>query len=360
MLDLLPTILEFAGDRVALETLKWYIPKSVYHEFVDMGHATLVYGKVQAGKTTQVLSILKQTPHLCILLIQNSRLVRLQYAQRMQGMSFQWVTNSMVLTANILVVMNNSWQTNQVMSMKLPPYTIICDEADITCTNPLCANAMNLYYVTATPQCKQLRKACDRVQVVTPPAQYKGIGDLCVKITPPYLQLMHEFLVEPGVMLINEHVRIAQMEACAQELSRIAPQVPIVLLSTHRRVWEGGRVRSLPDTTLTALFDMFPERNVVFVANRMSSRGMSYVNADRTRHITHQVSRMGPYRGFMQKSRICGIYEDTRTLTLYLPSLENFDAILNQAENSRLSRYLRPPRNTPLYRIPRQEVNVLL
>ena len=59
--------------------------------------------------------------------------------------------------------------------------------------------------------------------------------------------------------------------------------------------------------------------NIIFIANRLSSRGLSYVSSDYTRHLTCQITRIRTnVTSFLQSLRILGIYNYKDKLNLEL------------------------------------------
>jgi hypothetical protein len=328
----LPFILEYAGDAVALETLKDFIPKHIYNEFTMRNKRTLIYGEVQSGKTAQIISIMKSIHHTCILLIQNSKLVRAQYMQRLAAANLQCqiiTKQTTEINKPIVIVMNNIYQREKMMSIMKRNYSIICDEADVTHSNPLCDCAINSYYATATPYIKRFYKKFNSVVHIPNSPFYYGIQRLRIVPTPSKVELVHDFLAtRSGILLINNYVRIADMITCALQFTRLVHDVPIILLTSRKFVYLHGNMVEIFTSNISKIIDGFSAYpHLIFIANRLSCRGLSYASTDHTRHITHQVSDYTNFKSFLQKSRICGIYSTNITLTLYIP-----DEVLHQVE----------------------------
>ena len=59
--------------------------------------------------------------------------------------------------------------------------------------------------------------------------------------------------------------------------------------------------------------------NIIFIANRLSNRGLSYVSSDYNRHLTCQITRIrSNVTSFFQSLRILGIYNSKRLINLEL------------------------------------------
>jgi hypothetical protein len=362
---ILPLILEYAGDAVVLETLKHFIPKWMYHQFTTVGKRTLIYGQVQSGKTAHIITLLKTISHTCVIVVQNSSFVREQYYQRFTQASLpcQILTaRTNVIDKPIVILMNNVFQREKFESMNTVKYSIICDEADITQKSPLCAGAINTYCVTATPYIKSFQHRFHSVVHLSPPTTYHGIQKLnIVPIPPTKKELLADFLKCPaGMMLINYYVRVADMIQEAVHLSRLVPHIPVIVLTSKKYVYYNHRIQEIFVPNLSKIIDRFEGSPCIFIANRMACRGVSFMNTGYTRHLTHQVSNVTNFCSFVQKCRICGIYNTPASLTLYIPSgksvtniiakLSKFDCenFLNASPpDDRLHRIRSPLRGNP-------------
>ena len=102
-------------------------------------------------------------------------------------------------------------------------------------------------------------------------------------------------------------------------ISTAYPTVPVILLTTEKGVYSNRVFSRIRGNSLNRIMDHYTDQsNVIIVANRMATRGISFCNSDHTTHITHQVSKPNSITGFLQKCRILGVYPNLPELTLYI------------------------------------------
>ena len=300
----------------------------------------LLYGQVQGGKTKAIIDLLKESPNDCfVVVIQNSLLVLNQYKERLttQGILFQVIdrysrhTLKIDDNCNVIIVMNNLHryryfkgilEDNHVNeNYKNGNYTLILDESDLTIKNcPL--RSKRVYHVTATP----FNSFCYNKVVEIPfEENYYDISKLNVNIHGGIDDndddIIKKYLKTKGkhMMLINKYNRVKTMTECAERLSKKYKKIPIVLLTSRRYLYLNGK-KILLSRSITKIIDSLSKHShIIFIANRLSNRGLSYTSSDYTRHLTHQIARVrSDMTSFIQSLRILGIYNDKPELNLYI------------------------------------------
>jgi hypothetical protein len=113
--------------------------------------------------------------------------------------------------------------------------------------------------------------------------------------------------------------------------------VPIVLLTSEKLLYFQNKIKNIKEKTISKIIDSLKEhKHIIFIANRLSNRGLSYVSSDYTIHLTHQITKVKTsVSSFLQSLRILGIYQDNKRLTLtILPQqekiLEKYKKIINE------------------------------
>ena len=123
-------------------------------------------------------------------------------------------------------------------------------------------------------------------------------------------EAVEEFMgVSTGMMLINSVSRVAYMANLAFELSSMYPDTPILVLNDKKWVYHQNSRTRLKETEISVLIDRFMgHSHIIFIANRLSLRGLSYASSDYTRHLTHQYSNFNniPITNCLQKMRLLG------------------------------------------------------
>jgi hypothetical protein len=322
--DTFGIIARFAGEFWTLQVLRRHLCPKVFESFYTP-YKKLIYGEVQSGKTAKIIEEVRNSPLPVVLVIQNSRLVLKQYVDRLRDASvpFQVVQkNTTVLTARVIVLLNNKNQFAKYMALNPPKtYAILLDESDLTHHHPLRANAEIEIHVTATPF-RYKPHTFDSIEFVEKRPDYYGLDK--VRLRPiskevNYLAIVAEFMASQGVLLINTFTRVEQMRTVAMTLSSTHPTVPVILLTTEKGVYLNRVFSRIRGNSLNRIMDQYANQShVIIVANRMATRGISFSNSDHTTHITHQVSKPNTLTGFLQKCRILGVYPNLPELTLYI------------------------------------------
>jgi hypothetical protein len=322
--DVLGRIALFSGEHSVLQTLRKQICPTLYDSFYR-STKKLIYGEVQSGKTAQIITEIRYSKFPIVLIIQNSRFVQKQYDSRFRaaGISFQLVRNTTTeLNARVIILMNNKFQFAKYKSLNPPKvYTILLDESDITQSHPLRANAISEIHVTATPF-RYKPNTFDEVQFIDKHPNYYGLDKVTLRPVSEevgYIGIATEFVASRGILLINSFTRIESMKTVALALSGAHPTVPVILLTTEKRVYMNRVFTPIRAKSINTLLDRYTDApHVIIVANRMATRGISFTNTARTTHITHQISNTATITAFLQKCRILGVYQDHPNLTLYV------------------------------------------
>jgi hypothetical protein len=125
---------------------------------------------------------------------------------------------------------------------------------------------------------------------------------------------------DTGIMLINKYSYVTQMVSCANTLANIFVNIPIVLLTSEKTLYLHNTKKIFKFKSISKIIDSLKEhKHIIFIANRLSSRGLSYVSSDYTRHLTWQITKVRSNKtSFLQSLRILGIYTSTKRLHLQL------------------------------------------
>lgn len=312
--------------------LKDFISKKVYEE---CDRNILIYGQVQSGKTKEIIKVLKGEDYkdeTKVLVIQNSLMVLKQYCQRLrnEGVEYQVVTKTTSeINKGVVIVMNNKFRYTYFKNITKDThsrYILLLDESDQTSVNcPLLVSSGNFktFHITATPfhDFKY-----DRIIICKDDnPNYYGIDKIDVEVVDDMNDTVREFLsTSKGMMLINKYVYVEDMKETAHWLSKKHPKIPIVLLTSHKTLYLNNKVTKIRGASITKIIDTFTGFNhIIFIANRMSNRGLSYVSSDYTRHLTYQITRVkNNVTRFLQSLRILGRYTDNPTLKLVIDSTD--------------------------------------
>ena len=125
------------------------------------------------------------------------------------------------------------------------------------------------------------------------------------------------------MMLINCFRYVVQMKYYAKILSQLFPKIAFVTLNSKRTLYIGDNERNIRSKSITKIIDKLQhEKQIVFIANRLSLRGLSYTSSDFRRHLTHQYSNLHKkdVTRSLQRMRIFGIYSDKTQAKLILPT----------------------------------------
>jgi len=334
--ELIAIITLYTGDRIVAWTLRKFMTPEVYRTILLTKRRILIYGQVQSGKTEAIMDVIKNplyTGITKIVIIQNSLLVLNQYRDRFSnsGIQFQDINKqTKIIESDVIVLMNNQFRYKQYMNAANQPqkYILLMDESDAYGTHTLSKNAIHEYYVTATPH-NSLYKTPQffhRIHNIDPPKKYQGLAEIDIKYQDEPLQkIVAQFQSDTpnGMMLINSFQYITEMQAIAKLLSALFPKIAFVTLNHKRRLYIGNHERILRKSSISKIIDLLKDApHIVFIANRMSLRGLSYTSSDYTRHLTHQYSdlRNKSVTNALQRMRIFGIYKDQTPVKLILPS----------------------------------------
>lgn len=332
--------------------------KRVAHAFRNMLHYeqcrvqthTLLYGQVQSGKTGKIMDYIQQfmSTQLKVLIVQNSTIMMVQYIKTMKQLGIKYVeiktkTNQTSSKAynneSVLITIHNKFRIkalNKYMAtnkLNTAPYTLILDESDqylkTIQKRTVYEKASHVLHVTATPfvYLKQKEFKLDKVVCLKPKENYVGINDVNIKeicipvgdlndsamdLARTYISpiIEDEFLTVPtGFMLINYFSIIKHMKSAGIHLSSLHQNVPFVVLSNESYLIVNGEVKQVKIKNMQTFIDGFREYpHIVFIANRLSTRGINYTDSTYTRTITHQVSKPNNnFSNFIQKCRIFGL-----------------------------------------------------
>lgn len=343
--DIIGIIVEYSGDRAVLWTLRAYINPGLYREILLRKRRVLIYGKVQSGKTKEILDSLQNPLYAGftkIIILQNSSLVLNQYKQRLldAGITcFQAIDHkSRKIHKEVVLLMNNKARYKKYLKCSDKPgiddyskkYILYMDEADgyYEGRHPLAEGAVHEYYITATPRHKLYKEPgyFHTVKTLVPDVTYKGLGDLQIEYTDAgIIDAVRKFREDciRGMMLINAYRYVDEMISVSTMLSNKFKNIVFVLLNSERKLIIGGDIYPIKQRSLAEIIDLLKDApRIIFVANRLSLRGLSYCSSDYQRHLTHQYSDFttSTVTNALQRMRILGKYADDHPLTLYLPS----------------------------------------
>jgi len=327
----------FTGDRYVIDILKEYIDYDLLLRGINP-ERTLLYGPVQSGKTEAIVKVIQNQQFMGInkvLIIQNSLLVLKQYQQRLNSYRVPYHVvgpKSKLLTSlsrnDVLILMNNHQRYIHYLNITCKPtdYIVLMDECDMykSGSHPVAKNALYQFYVTATPFHKTYREKgfFDRVSKVTPTDNYIGLKDVVLSYKDLPVAVSEFMSVAKGMMLINSITRVNRMVSLAHELSVMYPETPILVLNEKKWVYHLGVRTLLKETHISSLIDQYIEHShIIFIANRLSLRGLSYTSSDYSRHLTHQYSNFNKITvtNCIQKMRMLGKHKNTsEPCTLYL------------------------------------------
>jgi hypothetical protein len=338
--ELRDEIVQWTCDRVVLEELKEYVSyRYILNKMVYKYNSErlLIYGEVQGGKTREIIRYIKWSRDIMkVLVIQNSLLVLEQYKERLkqERVKFEVVSSkTRELKGGLIIVMGNSHRYKRFMELNKDRYDLILDEADLTIrTCPL--RGSRTVYVTATPY--KMGVKFDNILRAERSKKYQGFKEF-KKVESNKIPMEDFKRTKTGIMLINRENLVSRMEELSEKLSRENEGVPIVLLTSERRIYMNGEAEVINKSrSITEIIDKLESKShIVFVANRLSNRGLSYVSGDYQRVITHQVCKIQKDRSiFKQSLRMSGIKREGEICTLYIPES-------NKSERKRLEKHMK-------------------
>lgn len=322
------------------------------HSFIKRPNKQLlIYGQVQSGKTAKIINyITTNTNRVKILLIQNSLSMLYQYEISLRknnikyysvcknNISFvkQCISNNSIKNI-VLIVMNNIHRRtalDMIVERRKINYSLIMDESDlyhdIIKHSNIYKKAKECVHVTATPFIRSYKRYFDDVDIISPKKEYFGLNKLDTKFIPnvecEYKTTTNiideEFLqTSQGIMLINIHTRLENMQNMARYLSNKANllKIPIVMLSSKNVLYYNKKIKELQKMSVSEIISgLESHSHIIFIANRLSTRGINYSNLTYTRHLTHQIiNKTLSKTNFIQRCRILGNKPNTDKLKLY-------------------------------------------
>lgn len=332
----IPPIIENIIDYTDNDILTTYFRYNISLKLKKyiMKNDILVYGKVQSGKTNEIINIIYT--HNCykiILVIQNSIMVLNQYITRFNSCNLQVNvidSNNTKINNGINIILNNKHRRKFLSNKNLKSFIFLFDEADLTCNYYNLSIGFKRYYITATPF--NMKIPFDKIIHINEPFNYYGLDKLQIDYFDlDYSNVFNDFLNQPsGILLISHHILIEDMLNSALQLSLIYPNITFITLNSVVNKITNGSVKKLKKQSINKIIDSFnTTSHLVFISHRLSCRGLSYVNSSFTRNITHQILYLSNnISNNIQKLRICGIYKNNPTLKLYINSFDLFKKML--------------------------------
>jgi hypothetical protein len=310
----------------------------VHYDYICVNQL-LLYGPVQSGKTSKIMDFITKFKQnkVKVLVIQNNVLMLAQYIKNLsqRGITYKIIgTTSAKLDAyngeQVLITINNKFRIQTLNTFikhnKIHNYALILDESD-QYLNRLKSEyvfkaSKDILHVTATPFIYASKFQTDKIIKINPNWNYVGLNQIKMKEIRMYDTptksnirikirdiIREDFIrVKEGLMLINCFAKIIDMNELAFSLSHVFTKIPIIVFSNKTYMYLNGprivsKVKNIQQFT-----DKFTNiKHVIFIAGRLSSRGINYTNTDYSRYITHQISLgSGNYTSFIQKCRIFG------------------------------------------------------
>ena len=333
--EIMSLIALYSGDITVGTTLEPYIFKGTLEALKLRKQKHLVYGNVQSGKTKEIVQkIREETVFKKVLVVQSLLTCLSQYITRLidEKIRFEVInkeTRSLDPEADVYVVMGNRYRYDYFTALfEQDPFCfmLIVDEVDLVTRNcPFVKNpyAVKQIHVTATPY--TLKPVYESVSNVPVTTNYYGLTNnkLTVSYEDDILASVDNFLKEPtGMLLINRLSKVSEMKKMVKNLSGLHTNVPVILLSNLKKVHLNGKVFRIRVSNVSKIIDRFIDHpHLIFVANRLASRTVSYVSSDFSRHLTTQITKIkSNVTNFVQGLRICGIYKDSPSLKIILPT----------------------------------------
>jgi hypothetical protein len=269
-----------------------------------------------------------------------------QYLHRLRsaGIDFQIVNRkTQTIEKDVILLMNNKSRYARFLkafNIDRPSkkYVLFMDESDSYSRgqHPLATSSVHEYYVTATPFHKLYKTPgfFHTIHRVETSQQYKGLNNITIEYNDASVTtIVHQFYEEvskrgegeKGMMLINAFQKVTEMVDIGLALSQKFKEIVFVTLNCERKIIFRGKSRKLKPQPISDLIDLLNdkgEKYIVFIANRMSLRGLSYCSSDYTRHLTHQYSDLSlvSVTSALQRMRLFGKYIDNHPIKLIVPS----------------------------------------
>ena len=331
----------FQNRKILSRVFDFLDDNNIRNEFLPTSNKQiLIYGQVQSGKTAKIMEYIKNTNvKTKILMIQNSLSMLEQYerALNLNKIEFSSVSNSNIslvvhhtkrVDLNIvLLVMNNNYRRDALdiilSRVKISVYSLIMDESDLyyknLTNNSLYKKANECVHITATPFSSGYKAYFDEVIVIPPKKEYISFDKLDIKFIPEVKCentttmniIKKDFLkAKQGIMLITIHSRILQMEKLCSYLAKqsLLLNVPIVMLSSKNTLYFNKKIKELPRISISEVISRLEDhKHIIFIANRLASRGVNYSDLTYSRHLTHQIIKKSESKtNFIQRCRILG------------------------------------------------------
>jgi thymidine kinase len=357
--DVLSTILQYVGEKHISQMLHQYTNPL---DWKLTPIKKLIYGDIQSGKTEEIVRTLKKTKYNCItkiLIVQNSLLILSQYKKRLaeNKLSFQIITkNTKKIRNDIVILMNNKKRYAHYLQCLDKPteYILLMDESDMYVKHALANHAIREYYITATPFIKKYKKYFNSIKTVKNKDNYVGIHNICIQYldceddTANSNYVIHNFL-EPNnggkILLINCFHTLNEMSVFIRNASIEYNTTKFILLTTDKLLYINGIATVITEKSISSIIDFYTNggnEKIIFVAFRLSSRGLSFTSSDYTTHITHEYTNYKTgqsKRSILQRLRILGVYPNDTKHILYMPLscelrmnkiIENKDKLINE------------------------------
>ena len=337
--EIMDEIVLLTGDARVADALKNHISQ---YALDRIEKNILIYGDVQGGKTNEIIKYINENEtRQKILIIQNSLLVLKQYEQRfkLSNIDYQVVDkNTKMINKKLVLILNNKHRYNYFKKIEPLHYILMLDESDQTinaCSIKKSKSVRKTVYITATPYNKTLYDRCIKVPEN---ANYYGINDLNLTLNSAddNVASVEKFLeTKTGIMLINKYSYVGQMTHWAKKLSEEFKDVPVVLLTSEKIKYLSAKKKYIKQKSISKIIDSLKDHShIIFIANRLSNRGLSYVSSDYTRHITCQITKIkANVSSFLQSLRILGIYNSKDP--------QNLELIIDDHEEKLFEKHLR-------------------
>lgn len=319
--EIIEQIVLYANDVRIADILKKYISKYIYDK---IEHSILIHGEVQSGKTKEIITYIQNNVNeYKVLIIQNSLLVLKQYINRFKNekIKFQVITkDTKIIKENLVLIINNCYRYSYFKKLNVKKYILMIDEADM-CIKSCPLQGYKTVHITATPT----HFDYSRIITVQQPTNYFGLKDLSIFQSDSIHYPIYDFLSsKSGIMLINRWHYIDEMKSYALMLGIKHITIPIILLSTDKYYYYNGKRINLPNKiSVSQIIDMFStHKHIIFIANRLANRGISFVSSDYKKHLTHQVTKFNKNTTKnIQSLRILGVYNGSPKLKLYVTEM---------------------------------------
>ena len=310
----------------------------LHYDYIRSTTHLLLYGPVQSGKTSKIMDFITKFKgnKLKVLVIQNNILMLSQYTKTLsqRGITFKVIETKDALenynNEQVLITIYNKYRIKTLNSFiknnKITNYSLILDESDQYIRKMKTENVFKyskeILHVTATPFIYASKFQTDRVIKINPKWNYVGLNQVKINeinmcennsqssIVMKIREIIKNDFIKSsvGLMLINCFARIKDMKQLASSLTSIFTRIPIVVFSNKTYIYLNGPRLVSKVTNVQKFTDNFVNiKHAIFIAGRLSNRGINYTNTNYSRYITHQISLgSSNYTSFIQKCRIFG------------------------------------------------------